>query len=63
TNDFEGEVKSSSEGEAFWVKRAELDTMPLANTFEHMLKIFEDDSLEELFSYKENGNWQFEFLG
>ena len=63
TNDFEGEVKSSSEGEAFWVKRAELDTTPLANTFEHMLKIFEDDSLEELFSYKENGNWQFEFLG
>ena len=63
TNEFEGEVKSSSEGEVFWVKRADLENMLLANTFEHMLKIFEDDSLEELFSYKENGVWQFEFLG
>ncbi|MBQ3088265.1 MAG: 8-oxo-dGTP diphosphatase [Clostridia bacterium] len=63
TNEFEGEVKSSNEGEAFWVNRKDLDNMKLANTFEHMLKIFEDDSLEELFSYKENGIWQFEFLG
>ena len=62
TNVFEGQVKSSSEGEAFWVKRSELESMPLANTFEYMLKVFEDDSLEELFSYKENGVWQFEFL-
>ena len=62
TNEFEGEVQSSNEGEAFWVKRAELDNMKLANTFEHMLKIFEDDSLEELFSYKQNGVWQFDFL-
>ena len=62
TNEFEGEVQSSNEGEAFWVKRAELDNMKLANTFEHMLKIFEDDSLEELFSYKQNGAWQFDFL-
>ena len=63
TNEFEGEVKSSNEGEAFWVNRKDLDNMKLANTFEHMLKVFEDDSLEELFSYKENGIWQFDFLG
>lgn len=62
TNEFEGEVKSSNEGEAYWVKRFELENMPLANTFEYMLKIFEDDSLEELFSYKQNGTWQFDFL-
>ncbi len=63
TNDYEGEVHSSAEGEAFWVKRTELDNMNLANTFEHMLKVFEDDSIEELFSYKQNGAWQFDFLG
>ena len=63
TNEFEGKAQSSSEGEAFWVNRKDLDSMKLANTFEHMLKVFEDDSLEELFSYKENGIWQFDFLG
>lgn len=62
TNEFDGEVQSSNEGEAFWVKRTELDNMKLANTFEHMLRIFEDDSFEELFSYKQNGEWQFDFL-
>ena len=25
-------------------------------------KIFEDDSLQELYSYKQNGVWQFDFL-
>lgn len=63
TNIFEGEVRSSNEGEAFWVKREELENMRLANTFEYMLKVFEDDCLQELFSYKENGVWQFDFLG
>lgn len=62
TNDFEGEVTSSDEGEAFWVKRDELKNMKLANTFEYMLKVFEDDEIEELFSYKKDGIWQFDFL-
>lgn len=61
-NEFEGEVCSSSEGKAFWVKRDELKNLKLANTFEHMLKVFEDDDIEELFSYKEKGVWQFDFL-
>lgn len=62
TNDFEGEVTSSDEGEALWVKRDELKNMKLANTFEYMLKVFEDDEIEELFSYKKDGIWQFDFL-
>ncbi len=48
---FHGELRSSGEGEVFWVKRAELEQLELADDFETMLRVFEDDSLSEVQYY------------
>ena len=39
----------------FWVKRAALNQYVLAEYMEEMLKVFEDESVSELFFYNENG--------
>jgi len=49
---FHGELCSSEEGEVFWVKRSELETMTLADDFETMLRIFEDPALSEVQYYR-----------
>ncbi len=61
TDRFKGELKSSREGDVFWVKSDELYSMKLASSFEHMIKVFMNDDISELFSYKENGKWQYKF--
>lgn len=61
-DEFEGELHSSDEGEVFWVKKSELRSLDLANTFEHILTVYENEDLEELFSYKKDGIWQFDFF-
>ena len=55
TNRFHGTLASSEEGEVFWLPREELLNCRLAQGFEEMVKIFEDDSLSELYYYKEEG--------
>ena len=55
TNQFEGRLESSREGEVFWIPRAELFNYELANDFEQMLEVFESDDLSE-FYYDGNGN-------
>lgn len=46
-NRFSGELRSSCEGNMFWIKRSELENYPLAETFDQLLRVFEDDSLGE----------------
>ena len=55
TSQFSGTLKDSEEGKVFWVKRAALNQYVLAEYMEEMLKVFEDDSVSELFFYNENG--------
>lgn len=62
TNRFSGELKSSDEGEVFWIKRDEIDNYTLAHDFKEMLRIFEDDELSEFYYRRENGRWQMEIL-
>ena len=57
TNQFQGELASSDEGEVWWAPLSELPNMKLANSMETMLKLFCDDTLTEQFFYKENGKW------
>ena len=54
TNEFRGELKSSREGEVFWIKREELANYHLAEDFDEMIKVFEDEELSECL-YDENG--------
>lgn len=49
TNEFQGELKSSREGEVFWVKRKDLSNYLLAEDFEEMIKVFENEELSECF--------------
>lgn len=57
TNEFSGELKSSREGEVFWIKAEELTNYPLARDFDDMYRIFTDDNLQEFQWALENGKW------
>ena len=50
---FSGEVRSSDEGEAFWLPREKLTEYRLADNFEEMLRVFEADEISELYWAKD----------
>lgn len=62
TNRFSGTLRSSREGNVFWIPRTELSNYTLVDDFENMVKIFEDDHLSEIFYYREKGNLQRKLL-
>ncbi len=62
TNHFSGELRSSDEGEVFWIPRETLTRYQLSIDFEDMLRIFESNELSEFYYYKENGNWKMKLL-
>lgn len=55
TNQFEGKLSSSDEGEVQGVSLSELPNMNLSNSMRATLKLFCDDAITEQFFYKENG--------
>lgn len=46
-NRFSGEIKSSEEGNVFWIERKELETHALPHGFDAMIRVFENDELTE----------------
>ena len=52
TSDFEGEMHSTDEGEIKWVARKDLPNLDLAYDMLNLLRVFEEDNLNELF-YRE----------
>lgn len=62
TNRFSGQLKSSEEGEVFWIPRTDLHKYTLCDDFESMIKVFESDELSEFYYYKENGGWKLKLL-
>ena len=56
-NQFTGTLKSSDEGEVFWVKRTELHNYKLVDDFQELLSVFEKDNLNEFYYEQKNGNW------
>lgn len=61
-NCFSGTLKSSDEGEVFWIPRSTLNDYTLAPDFENMLRIFESDELSEFYYYKDRGDWQLKLV-
>ncbi len=61
TNKFSGALRSSAEGEVFWIKRNDLNNYRLAPDFDEMIKIFEDDHLSEFYYRKDKNGWIKEF--
>ncbi len=55
TKEFSGELKSSSEGDVFWIKSEELSNYNLASDFHEMFEIFNDDNLQEFQWKQEKG--------
>lgn len=56
---FTGTLKSSDEGEVFWVKRENLSQYPLAPDMMAMVEVMESENLSEFFYHKENGGWKY----
>lgn len=61
TDKFSGEIRSSEEGNVFWMPLSELLSMGerLSLDMLDMIKVFTDDDLSEFFYYKENGKWYY----
>lgn len=57
TDEYEGEIKSSEEGEVYWLELEEMKNVPLAYGMDKMLKVFQDEDVSEYFFHKENGEW------
>ena len=58
TSSFTGALRSSCEGEVFWLERADLPSQPLVEGFDAMLSVFESDSLSENYQWFEDGEWK-----
>ena len=59
TNRFSGELKSSEEGEVFWVRREEFERLPLAKDMAQTIRVFESDTFSECFyTQDEDGKWR-----
>ena len=62
TDRFSGELKSSDEGEVFWIPRHTLPQYTLCDDFLDHIRIFDSDELSEFYYYIENGDWKFKLL-
>ena len=62
TDRFSGMLRSSEEGDVFWIKRSELETYSLADDFEKMLEVVESSEISEFYYSKCNGAWKAELL-
>ena len=62
TSRFSGNLKSSDEGEVFWIPRQDLKQYTLCEDFMDMVKVFESDDLSEFYYYTENGDWKLKLL-
>lgn len=60
TSTFSGTLKSSQEGEVFWIDRGELMHHTLADGFDTMLEVFEREGLSENYHWLEGGAWRVE---
>ena len=57
TSTYEGELKSSDEGEVFWTPLSSISDKKLASSMDIMLKVFLDDDISEHFFCKESDKW------
>lgn len=55
TNCFEGKIRSSEEGEVFWIPLKDIGSYPLAKDFDKTLEVFLSDELTEVIYDQENG--------
>ena len=54
---FSGTLKSSNEGEVFWIEKEHLHNYQLADGFAGMYEVFEQEELSENYYWLENNQW------
>lgn len=57
TNKFSGKLKSSKEGEVFWINKKDLDKYKLSLDLKRILKVMESNNLSEIIYYSKNNKW------
>lgn len=62
TNQYSGKLTSSEEGNVFWISRDKLSEYQLVDDFESMIKVFEDDNLNEFYYCNSETDWDFKLL-
>ena len=62
TNQFSGTLQSSDEGEVFWISRKDLADYHLVEDFLDMVKVMEQDDLNEFYYYKDRDQWGLKLL-
>lgn len=56
TEEFEGELVSSDEGQMYCIRREELEKQNLADDFFELLRVFDEEELTEFFYERGKGN-------
>ncbi|MGN1094947.1 MAG: 8-oxo-dGTP diphosphatase [Eubacteriales bacterium] len=62
TNRFSGTLRSSEEGEVFWISPCDIGKYTLADGFSEMLEAFMSKSPYEIYLFQENGSWKSRIL-
>ena len=57
TDKFKGKIRSSKEGEVFWIDRNELKNHKLSLDLEKIIKVIESEDLSEIIYYKKGDKW------
>ena len=55
---FRGTLKSSDEGDVYWISRKELESQNLAPDMVEMVKVMESERLSEFYYQRVDGNWK-----
>ena len=57
TDRFSGTLRDSEEGKVFWIDKKELSNYVLADGFDRMYPVFDDDHLSENYFWFADGQW------
>ena len=61
-NRYSGVLRSSDEGQVYWLPRQELPRQKLSIDMMDMVRIMESETLSEFYYYKEDDNWKYKLL-
>jgi len=59
---YHGQLRSSREGEVFWLRREELENYRTVEDFSDMLRVFDEDALNEFYYYTDEDRWGLKLL-
>ena len=58
TDKFSGTIRSSKEGEVFWIRKEDMDKYKLSLDLKRIYKIMMSNELSELIYYEKDGKWR-----